>query len=150
LVGRLPDIDVLRGRLPIVSFSARYEDSFDLASAQWGAHDGLLSAGGAVRALEQPVSYGFVETVEQSGRVLLRRGEVRLVKYLAAAAQSRPLLAYNENQRALTVPLGAELPWLFDRAAVLCSGIRPQRDGGLVTYFGIPSAIAAAIWSRVT
>src|SRR5690606_23440300 len=86
---------------------------------------------------------------------LLERGmqrccDYRLVKHLAAAASGLPLISYDESQKILSVPLGAELPWLYERAVVLESGLAPvSKTHGRVEYAAVSFEIASLIWSAL-
>ena len=55
-------------------------------------------------------------------------GTVQLIKHLAARHAGRAMLAYHPERHFLAVPLGADLPGLYGRAAVLCSGRHPVAD----------------------
>jgi len=149
LVRRLPTLDALIEHLPTASYSTRYEEIFDLSTARWMPNTGLVSSGAAVRSLRQPRVYGLVEHAESGGRVVLRKGDVRLIKHLAARRQGRSLVAYDATKQEILVPLGAELPWLLDRVAVLCTGARPVRSGGVVAYGGVATGVASDIWTRL-
>lgn len=50
-----------------------------------------------------------------------------LGKHLAARQVGVPLVSWDEDLQLLSVPIGAELPGLYARAAVLCSGVLPTR-----------------------
>lgn len=74
-----------------------------------------------------------------------RVGDARIVKYLAAAECQQSLVGYGEEQQILYVPLGADLPGLYGRAAVLASGRPPldNPDEGILEYHGIPPELAS-------
>lgn len=74
-----------------------------------------------------------------------RVGNARIVKYLAAAECQQSLVGYDQEQEILYVPLGADLPGLYGRAAVLASG-RPPLDNpgeGILEYHRVPPALAS-------
>jgi hypothetical protein len=82
------------------------------------------------------------------------RGECRIssvyaVKHMAALIEGRRLACYEPNTRSLEVPLGAELPGLYGRAAVLCSGLVPERVGGHSRYIGVSREVAEALLARL-
>lgn len=149
LVQRLPTLDALVQRLPSASYSTRYEEIFDLSTARWMANTGLVYSGAAVRSLRNPRVYGLIEHAESGGRIVLRKGDLRLIKHMAARCQGQSLISYDATKQEILVPLGAELPWLLDRVAVLCTGARPIRRGGLVAYGRVPGGIASAIWASL-
>jgi hypothetical protein len=68
---------------------------------------------------------------------------VQLSKHAAALIQKeRPLMAYNRATEELTVPLGADLPGLYGRAAVLCSGFLPIPSGRQLVYRNVRPELA--------
>jgi len=68
---------------------------------------------------------------------------VQLSKHAAALIlKEQPLLAYNKATEELKVPLGADLPGLYGRAAVLASGLLPVVTGGQLTYQHVPADLA--------
>jgi hypothetical protein len=56
----------------------------------------------------------------------MRRGDARLVKHLAAHDRGETLIGFDDATQGLYVPLGADLPGLYGRAAVLSSGLLPE------------------------
>jgi len=54
-------------------------------------------------------------------------GTAQLVKHIEAQRMGRPMVGYYPNKRLLTVPIGADLPGLYGRAAVLSSGCLPRK-----------------------
>jgi hypothetical protein len=67
-----------------------------------------------------------------------------LAKHYQSALLGRALFAYDYTNHKLIVPLGATLPGLYGRAAVLASGKLPERDstGKLLIYHNIDSKIS--------
>ncbi|WP_461634606.1 hypothetical protein [Glutamicibacter soli] len=74
-----------------------------------------------------------------------------LGKHLAANILKKPLLSYDSNERKLRVPLGASLPGLYGRSAVLASGGLPDEETRLnsITYNGISPETATVIIRKV-
>jgi hypothetical protein len=62
-------------------------------------------------------------------------------KHFQSAVLGRALFAFDHANNKLIVPLGATLPGLYGRAAVLASGKLPERDstGKLLVYNNIDS-----------
>ena len=82
------------------------------------------------------------------GKVLV--ADSRLAKWLAARDVSLPLLAYEAETERLVCKLGSQLPGLFERAAVLCSGWAPQPlKDGTVLYEGVTSQVAEVLWATL-
>jgi hypothetical protein len=71
-------------------------------------------------------------------------GDARIVKYLAALDARSGLVGYDAEEQVLYVPLGADLPGLYGRAAVLASGRPPLEnpDEGILQYGNVPPAMA--------
>ncbi len=144
LLALLPTIGEIHACLPsawnpggpaLQKFDFRQNRWIDVAS---------MRGTGAYRFLSRPARYGFL--VAGGCKV----ADSRLVKYLAAAATGIPLFAYDKSSSTLACRLGAQLPGLYERAAVLCSGKPPQQlIDGTVIYQGIPPWVAAGLWQRL-
>ena len=83
-------------------------------------------------------------------------GHSRLVnsglgKHLAARQAGAPLAAWDESLQLLSVPIGAELPGLYARAAVLCSGLIPTRvdDDFSLNYGDITREFAEVLVAKL-
>jgi hypothetical protein len=77
---------------------------------------------------------------------------VQLGKHLAALEAKRPLIAYDPVAATISVPVGAELPGMFSRAAVMGDGDLPEirRSDRSINYFNVPAAAAEAIIGKLT
>ena len=80
-----------------------------------------------------------------------------LAKHLAALQFGRPLLAYLPEARKLLVPIGADLPGLYERALVLSSGQMPEKSQGtgrthlkFTSYSNVSVNDAQTLWSLLT
>jgi len=119
-------------------------EAFDLSKASWVA-DMFADNDGLYRSDSMPRLY------------LLRRKGIyyqvsyRVGKHLAAAFNNTNLLAYNIHSQQLECPLGAQLPGLYERAAVLSSGLPPVIDLNKknVIYGQVTIEVASAIWTAV-
>ena len=83
-------------------------------------------------------------------------GHSRLVssglgKHLAARQAGAPLASWDEPLQLLSVPIGAELPGLYARAAVLCSGLIPTRvdDDFSLNYGDITREFAEVLVAKL-
>lgn len=78
--------------------------------------------------------------------------DVELGKHLVAAVSGEPLLSYDPESHRLTVPLGARLPELYERTAVLCSGRTPitAPDDFSITYPDVPADVVATLFARMS
>ena len=148
LLGLSPRLADALATLPTTPYiGGKYEETFDLSAMKW-LQGGALKPGTAVRFGRFPRTYAFVE--RGGVDLVLRAGDYRTVKHLAAAATGKPLVSFAEKKEELCVPLGAQLPGLLERAVVLCSGVPPTpMDDGTVRYHGVPGPIAATVWSRL-
>ena len=77
----------------------------------------------------------------------MRRADVRLAKHAAALAEGKRMVGYDGETQTLYVPLGADLPGLYGRSAVLCSGLLPLEDERqrVTRYHAVPRDIAEHI-----
>ncbi|MEU1246342.1 hypothetical protein [Micromonospora arida] len=143
-----PNLSVVERALPQVTLpGARRIQRFDVSSASWVGQPHAESPG-AYR-LE---SFGITDVIRRQDDVAqgtARIGTVQLVKHLDALPTGRPLVAYDAKQRCLQVPLGADLPGLYGRAAVLCSGRPPEKVEKLLLYREVPADIADTLAARL-
>lgn len=78
----------------------------------------------------------------------MRRGDARLVKHAAGLLRGEPLVGYDTEKKTLYAPRGADLPLLYERAAVLCSGLTPEHGSDrVVRYRSVPKAVAERLIS---
>ena len=75
-----------------------------------------------------------------------------LGKHLAAKLIDQPLYAYSASGQQFRVPLGADLPGLYERAAVLCGGMLPTHDRATnsIVYTSINERFASALAARLS
>lgn len=145
-VGALPPIRDVFHSLPEVSAPLDIAaKKFEPSSAKWvPAED--TTADGLYQYETRPVQF----VLRAHGRCV--RVESRVGKHMAAAASRVPMLAYDRTTERLACPMGARLPGLYERAAVLCSGRPPStdRDDGTVLYEGVPPSVASGLWSLLS
>jgi len=74
-------------------------------------------------------------------------GDARIVRYGIACTSGVALAEYCEDTGTIEVPLGADLPGLYGRAAVLASGRLPVRDQskGTTVYTGMTAPLACTL-----
>lgn len=130
-------------RLELARMPSQGADRFDLATGGWRPA-GDIPRAGAYRIDFHGRLYGFA-TADQARDGLMRVVDVLTAKHLAAAREAKSLAGYDRQSGMLAVPLGAELPGLLHRIAVLASGRTPQlhRSAGLVIYPAVPETVAA-------
>lgn len=74
-----------------------------------------------------------------------------LGKHLAARDCGTPLVSHDSELQLLSVPIGAELPGLYARAAVLCSGLLPTKvdEDFSLNYGDISDEFASALVAKL-
>jgi hypothetical protein len=148
IAARLPNLKALMRQIPTSPLSSSPCQYFDLESLKW-IDVGKPERTGAYRFKTWTWSYAFVdENLLREG--LQMCGDYRTIKHIAAAASGSPLLAFDEASGNLAVPLGAELPWLYERAVVLETGLAPvSMTNGQVLYSCVSRPVAELIWSAM-
>jgi hypothetical protein len=144
LVGVLPPLSEVEAALPRIPLpGARRILKFHVPSASW-VPVASAAAPGAYRLEAAFMTTDVFRSAKDVDCGEAALGTVQLTKHIAARQLGRPLIAYIENQRALVVPLGADLPVLYGRAAVLCSGRLPAPvlQKRLLVYHDVPRSIA--------
>lgn len=147
MLAALPPLSAVEAALPEVAIPTYNKAAiFNLRDAAWRVTPGV-GAPGAYR-LEQSFRTRTI-WVDDAGALsrLGRVGSVQLVKHLAARAAGQPLVGWLPGTETLVVPLGADLPGLYGRAAMLCSGRPPQasRAARALGYPGVPRRVADAL-----
>ena len=144
----VPGLGAVEKALPRLTMpGARSIRRFHLASASW-VGEAYADKPGAYRLESFGRTYVFRRHDDVADGVA-RIGTAQLVKHLEAHHAGRPLLAYRPEHRHLDVPLGADLPGLYGRAAVLCSGRPPRQHGPLLRYTDVPAEIANMLTARL-
>lgn len=121
---------------------------FDVHGARWVGVPRVSEPGG-YRLEGYRVSYAF--RLPDTPEDLAVEVDARLVRHVAALIDREPLVAYHLDTRVLEVPMGADLPSLFARAAVLASGWlpSPSQDRPSIGYRDVPPAVAATIIAKL-
>ncbi|MFC1985743.1 hypothetical protein ACFLWC_01970 [Chloroflexota bacterium] len=145
IIDLLEDIQAIHSELrDFICPAGVKAERFNPKSYQW-QEVSTATLPGAYRFYQRPVQYAFVSN---TGAKL---GDNQLTKYLAAASEQAPLMAYDALSHTIHCRLGAQLPGLFERAAVLCSGKPPTISmNGFVTYSQIPIELAEKIWKQLS
>ncbi|MDN7121477.1 hypothetical protein INN71_08750 [Nocardioides sp. ChNu-153] len=148
VAGVLPPLSQLVEALPRQSAASVVGDLtwYDPRDNTW-AKVGSLDAPGAYRARR----FATTDVVRTEGDVangLVARSSVQLGKHVAALMAGAPLMAFDPTSETLWVPMGADLPGLYGRAAVAASGrppvAVPQRR--LLRYDAVPRDLAAHLY----
>jgi hypothetical protein len=134
--------------LPTTSATtARHIERWDPLTARFSAAPSSHAPGAyRLKAFGNVYIYRREEDIEAMSATL---GDARIVKYAAALDTGLPLVGYDEPAHVLYAPLGADLPGLYGRAAVLASGRPPtdDREQGLLRYHDVPPGLAARLQS---
>ena len=153
MLARLPHLASVLAGLPTEPdplLSGNHE-VFIPASHGWAKATQIHEPGTMRQRSLGPTQY-FFRTPEDVERATVRRVSMDVAKYLAAWQARVELFRYDPDTQELSVPLGAPLPGLFERAAVLCSGVLPhqRRKEWSLVYSEIPAEFVADLRARLT
>lgn len=130
-------------------------DQLDLTTGMWVESDCQRPTPGAFRALTKTgVRYYYASEKDlNNGKAV--SNSATLVKWFAANEHEVELLAYSEDDQALYVPLGAQLPPFYARALAQVScelpkNVRTKSGKSLTKYENVPSIIASALKTSLT
>jgi hypothetical protein len=142
----LPPLSLLTAALPRMEMIGyRSVNRWEEEIATWVAVDDA-SGPGAYQLFSSRSVYCLRDARDvQNGT--MRQADVRLVKHIASSEVGFPLLGYEEETETLYAPLGAGLPGLYSRAAVLASGLLPSDDTEqrCVAYPSVSADLAALL-----
>ncbi|HEY3546066.1 MAG TPA: hypothetical protein VGK17_08225 [Propionicimonas sp.] len=131
-------VDALPRRSAAEAGSLRW---FNPRTTSWAPADDL-GAVGAYR-LGKFVALDVIRTAADVANRTVATSEVRLSKHTAVHMLiGKMLVAYSAATGELRVPLGADLPGLYGRAAVLASGEPPASSGQDLVYRHVPLELA--------
>lgn len=138
---------LLRASMP---FADRYE-YFDVQAASWRSSE-AASLPGLYRVSREFNGCYYFRNARDLAHGTAARVPVELGKHLAALELQHPLIAFNSKDNTLSVPMGAELPGLYGRAAVMGTGDLPlqRRADRSVNYLNVPPSAAEAIIGKIT
>lgn len=144
LAGQLPALAGLPQSAEAFRLGSDDVERFDLESRQW-SDAGKVRGAGAYRVVHHGRLHGVASDGDDAG--VIRIVDPLSAKHLAATTGGGSLIAYNQVQQILVVPLGAELPGLLDRLATLCAGAPAlvRRESWSVHYLNVPPRIAGHI-----
>lgn len=157
MLGALPSLSAVGDSLPRVPVpGGRSVERFDLGSASWTQADSAASPG----AFRVDSGHGwryFFRNQDDITQGVAAIGDAYLVKHLAAQIFGRPLISYEADSGSIVVPVGTDLPGLYERATVLFSARLPhQAKTGTVdsvpvlVYSGIPVDAAQRLWDLMS
>ena len=73
----------------------------------------------------------------------------RVGKHMVSKMKNIPAMTYDEDTKTLRCLLGAELPGLYERAAVLSSGRAPVIEDGNSIYKEVSPSVASALYQSL-
>ena len=145
----LPRCSSVIGCLPQYPFPSGECETFDLQLSQWRKVS-FVAAPGIYRFRRNRIIYGVVDRAGVASQSM-RLGDYRLVKHAGAIGSGAKLIAYEPSRLTLKVPVGAELPGIYERAAVMESGRLPiKMSDGVVEYLGVRPEVAFRIWNALS
>lgn len=150
IAAAVPPLSDLIDRLPVTPvISGRATEKWDPTSATFHT-DSDANAPGAFRISAYGRTYLY-RRESHLGTMQAILGNNRLVKYAAALDTNTTLLGYDAEQKVLFVPLGADLPGLYGRSAVLASGMPPVEnlEQRALEYRSVPADLAKSLNERL-
>lgn len=122
---------------------------FHVPSASW-APVSRIDSPGAFRVQGRAIR-DFVCTEADLAAGEMAMSQVRFSKHAACfLLAQRPLMAYHRATEELIMPLGADLPGLYNRFAVLAGGQLPRRSGSNIVYSAVPPEVARTLEHRLS
>lgn len=146
LASRLPPLSEILAGLPVTTtIGARSFEAWNPGVARFEPTSSATSPG-AFRLTSFTRSYIYRRPADL-GEMQALLGDARLVKFAAALDTGIGLVGYHTDARVLYVPLGADLPGLYARAAVLASGYAPKENTveRLLEYRNVPPDLASRL-----
>lgn len=111
-------------------------ERFNVSTARWEEAK-AASLAGAYRWNDGLQAYAFKGDAGESWS-----GPYQVIKLQAARCEGVHLHGYDAANRAFIATLGCDVPGILGRALVACSGQLPTIGRGLLSYTGVPQAIA--------
>ena len=123
---------------------------------RWDSRTGLFTlvdfpnSPGCYRLQSRRLWY-IIRTADNIDNGQVTIADARLIKHFAALREDEPLVGYDCEKEVLYMPIGADLPGLYGRAAVLASGLLPviDRPNRVLKYREIPPSLAFALMDRL-
>jgi hypothetical protein len=127
--------------------AAQKVERWDPRTARWNPANSPNSAG--YYRLHSHRPWYVIRTAENIDNGQVTIADARVIKHIAALREGEPLVGYDCEKEVLYMPIGADLPGLYGRAAVLASGFLPVIDQGVLAYRHIPPDLAFALMARL-
>jgi hypothetical protein len=129
--------------------AAQKVERWDPRTARWNLVNSPNSAG--YYRLQSHRPWYVIRTAENIANDQVTLADARVIKHIAALREDKPLVGYDCESEFLYTPIGADLPGLYGRAAVLASGLLPviDRSNRVLTYRQIPPDLAFTLMNRL-
>jgi hypothetical protein len=151
LAAVLPSLSAVIARRPRQALAgARVVQRWDVELARWTPASDTASPGAYHLMTSSPV-YVLRDAQDiRDGTMVC--GDARLVKHAAAARSGAAMIGYAKDTETLYMPLGAELPLLYSRAAALAAGKLPIDDPKqrIVYYQSVTPELASQLMALLT
>lgn len=144
LLPALPRLSDLYATLPVTDSPHGRAELLMIKEGKWLPCEAVVEPG-AYRIATFPNTYLLQADHESLPRVV----DTRLARYLAASIYGLALMAYDSQRQEIRVPFGGQLPGLYERAVVACSGEPAMRDGSTIVYRDVPPETAAILWDKL-
>jgi organic radical activating enzyme len=143
LLTLLPKLSELKNFLPKVMMPVSDLEFFDTKEMTWKKVDSSMEQG-AYRHLLNGVKY-FYQSSNDFVNSYSYVCDARLCKYFVLTKKYQHFFMYDELSRELRVLMGFDLPFLYERVAVMCSGELPELRDGVLVYKSISRKIAEGL-----
>lgn len=140
----MPPLSRVMGSLETIEMPNSNLEYLDPNTKRWNKVEGGIVSGGGYRHREFGFRYFYLDSAD----ILSRKAiicDARLVKYFALKESLSSLITHDPVTLEFTVPFSMDLPFLYERIAVSCSGSLPIKEGGLIKYQNIPVDIAEGL-----
>ena len=152
MIAALPEFLIAIQDLPDKQ-AGLYEEvsKYDPNSNSWLPGNDFEGAGGYRLKSAYKVEYCIVTKEDEDYRKFKSVSSATAKHFESILNYKRPLFGFVEGAEQLFVPVGAPLPGLYQRAAVLASGAPPLIDssGKLRVYENISSEFALTLLSKM-
>ena len=148
ILNNLPLASEIASALPETQWPAGVDVRWWAPESRKWTEGGGVGELGVFRFRTSPARFGFRRAADSSG---MRTVDSRLGKLLASVEAGASPIAYDPGTERLLAAKGAQLPGLYERAIVLCSGHLPTDvDGLAVAYRDVPETVARLLWSKLS
>ena len=148
LAHALPHLSQLSENFPRSKLTnTQNPQKWDSRTALWTPVNSVHTAG--FFAVKNFTSTYFRRTSQDVDDTNIQRMDPRMLKHIAALESKTSLIGYDEKTSSIYVPIGADLPGLFGRCAVLASGLLPRIQNGVLQYSNVPPDLAAILKTKL-